>query len=60
MYHKMLVPLDGSELAEVVFTYVKELAGRLDLDVILLQVCPTALKEFIPMQKAYGAGGGDC
>ena len=53
MYHKMLVPLDGSELAEVVFTYVKELAGRLDLDVILLQVCPTALKEFIPMQKAY-------
>ena len=28
MYHKMLVPLDGSELAEVVFTYVKELAGK--------------------------------
>ena len=53
MYHKMLVPLDGSELAEVVFTYVKELAGRLDLDIILLHVCPTALKEFVPMRKAY-------
>ena len=33
MYHRMLVPLDGSELAEVVFTYAKELAGRLDIDV---------------------------
>ena len=38
MYRKMLVPLDGSELAEVVFTYAKELAGRLDLKVILLYV----------------------
>lgn len=53
MYQKMLVPLDGSELAEVVFTYVKELAGRMDMDVILLQVCPPALREFMPMQKAY-------
>jgi nucleotide-binding universal stress UspA family protein len=53
MYQKMLVPLDGSELAEVVFTYVKELAGRMNMDVILLQVCPPALREFIPMQKAY-------
>lgn len=53
MYRKMLVPLDGSELAEVVFTYVKELAGRLDLEVVLLQVCHPALSEFIPMQKAY-------
>ncbi|MDY6833204.1 MAG: universal stress protein [Chloroflexota bacterium] len=34
----MLVPLDGSKLAEVVFVYAKELAGRLDLDVILLSV----------------------
>lgn len=53
MYQKMLVPLDGSELAEIVFTYAKELAGRLDLDIILLQVCPPSLREFIPMQKAY-------
>lgn len=53
MYQKMLVPLDGSELAEVVFAYAKELAGRMNMDVILLQVCPPALKEFMPMQKAY-------
>ena len=39
MYKKMLVPLDGSELAEVVLPYAKELAGRLDLDLTLLHVC---------------------
>ena len=38
MYRRMLVPLDGSELAEVVFTYAKELAGRLNIDIILLHV----------------------
>lgn len=51
--HRMLIPLDGSELAEVVFTYGKELAGRLDLDVILLLVVSPALREFIPMHRAY-------
>ena len=39
MYEKILTPLDGSELAEVVLPYAKELAGRLDLDLILLRVC---------------------
>ena len=53
MYRRMLVPLDGSELAEVVFTYAKELAGRLDIDVILLYVCGPALREFAPMHRAY-------
>lgn len=53
MYQRILVPLDGSELAEVVFTYAKELAGRLDLEVILLLVFSPALREFIPMHRAY-------
>jgi len=53
MYQRMLVPLDGSELAEVVFTYAKELAGRLDLEVILLYVCSPVLREFVPMHRAY-------
>jgi nucleotide-binding universal stress UspA family protein len=53
MYHRMLVPLDGSELAEVVFTYAKELAGRLDIDVVLLHVAPPAGKSFNPMRQAY-------
>ncbi len=53
MYQKMLVPLDGSELAEVVFTYAKELVGRLDINIVLLHVSTLALREFAPMRKAY-------
>ncbi|MFC2056267.1 universal stress protein [Chloroflexota bacterium] len=53
MYKRMLVPLDGSELAEVVFTYAKELAGRLDIDVILLHVSSPAAHGFVPMHRAY-------
>ena len=53
MFQRMLVLMDGSELAEVVFPYAKELAARLELDVILLNVCSQALRDFIPMQKAY-------
>jgi len=49
----MLVPLDGSELAEVVFPYAKELAARLDLDVILLHVCSPEERELIPMHQSY-------
>ena len=53
MYQKILVPLDGSELAEVVFPYAKELAGRLDVEVILLHVSSPALSDFLPMRRAY-------
>jgi len=53
MYKRMLVPLDGSELAEVVFTYAKELAGRLDLDIVFLHVCSPEEHELRPMHRAY-------
>jgi len=53
MYKRMLVPLDGSELAEVVFAYAKELAGRLDLDIILLHVSRPEEGELLPMHRAY-------
>lgn len=53
MYQRMLVLLDGSELAEVVFPYAKELAARLDLDVILLHVYTPAARDFAPMHRAY-------
>ena len=53
MFQRMLVLLDGSELAEVVFTYAKEIAGRLDLDVVLLHVYSPATRDFAPMHRAY-------
>ena len=53
MYKRMLVPLDGSQLAEVVFPYAKELAGRLDLEIILLHVYSPAERESAAMHRAY-------
>ncbi len=53
MYHRMLVPLDGSELSEVVFPYAKELAGRLGLDVILLHVHSPEEDMTVPLHRAY-------
>lgn len=38
MYGKILVPLDGSKLAERVLPYVVELARRFDSEVTLIQV----------------------
>jgi nucleotide-binding universal stress UspA family protein len=49
----MLVPLDGSELAEVVFPYASELAGRLCVEVVLLHISSPALREYVPMNRAY-------
>jgi len=53
MYRKMLVMLDGSELAEVVFPFATELAARLDLEVILLQVYGPLGRDFVPVHRAY-------
>lgn len=53
MYHRMLVPLDGSELAEVALTYARELASRLGIDVILLNVYSLLEQEMTPMHRAY-------
>jgi nucleotide-binding universal stress UspA family protein len=53
MYKKMLVLLDGSNLAEVVFSYAQELSGRLNIDLELLHVCTPQEAEQLPMRKAY-------
>ena len=53
MYHRMLVPLDGSELSEVVFPYAKELAGRLGLDVVLLHVHSPEESNTVSLHRAY-------
>jgi len=53
MYNKMLVLLDGSKLAEVVFTYAQELSARLNLTLELLHVCSSQEAEQLPMRQAY-------
>jgi nucleotide-binding universal stress UspA family protein len=49
----MLVPLDGSELSEVVFPYARELAGGLGLDVILIHVHSPAERGTRHVYRAY-------
>ena len=54
MYRHMLVPLDGSELAEVVFPYAGEIAASLKLEQLtLLHVVPPEEKNLIALHKGY-------
>jgi nucleotide-binding universal stress UspA family protein len=38
MYVRVLIPLDGSELAETILPFAEQMAGPLDAEVLLLQV----------------------
>ncbi len=53
MYKRMLVPLDGSEIAETSFLYAKEIAGRMGLDVTFLYVCNQREAESLAVYRAY-------
>ena len=45
MYERMLIPLDGSELANVALNYAGELGARLGSEIILLSVVESAVDE---------------
>ena len=53
MYKKMVVLLDGSELAEVVFEYAQEVSARMHVSVELLHVCSPDEASQLPMRRAY-------
>ncbi len=53
MYEKILVPLDGSELAEVALPYAEELAGKLGSEVTLLHVCESSEEQYHHMHQLY-------
>jgi len=50
---KILVPLDGSELAEVVLPYAEEMAARLDSRVTLLSVSESEEADDYNQQEVY-------
>ncbi len=52
MYQKMLLPLDGSDLAEESLSYAKGIAGRLGLEVVLLHVAAKGMADSA-MHRAY-------
>jgi len=53
VYEKILVPLDGSELAEVALPYAGELAGRLGSEVTLIHVCESTEQQYHNMHQIY-------
>jgi len=53
IHKRLLVPLDGSELAETVFSYVRELSARVGFEVVLLHVCDAVELGSISQYRAY-------
>ena len=53
MFEKILVPLDGSTLAQAILPYVMVVARGFDSRVILLHVAETVLDHEAPEQKTY-------
>lgn len=53
MYKKMLVPLDGSPIAEEVLPFVKQIGDRLNLDVVYLHVCDHSESSMKFVWRAY-------
>lgn len=64
MYKRALVPLDGSPIAEAIIPFILEIAGPLDMEVVLLRVVepipPIALEgsrhievEDVELRRAY-------
>jgi nucleotide-binding universal stress UspA family protein len=53
MFERIMVPLDGSELAEVALPYAEELCGRLGSDVRLVYVSEPQDKSAEHMHKFY-------
>jgi nucleotide-binding universal stress UspA family protein len=53
MFERILLPLDGSELAETAIPYVRDLAGQLDAEVYLLHACPPEHKAYLRMHQLY-------
>jgi nucleotide-binding universal stress UspA family protein len=53
MYEKILVPLDGSDLAEIALPYAEELAGALGCEITLIHVSESADEKYENMHQLY-------
>ena len=53
MFEKILIPLDGSELAEKALIYGEEFGRRLGSEIILFHVCSPEHGQFERMHKIY-------
>ncbi len=55
MYTRILVPLDGSNLAEQALPYAKLLAGEMNIPISLLNVYDSVLPQFSGMDNLFDA-----
>lgn len=53
MFSRILVPLDGSQLAEWALPYAEELAGAFNSEVTLIYVCQPAENQYRHMHQLY-------
>lgn len=53
MLQKILLPLDGSELAEAAVPYATNLAEQLEAEIYLLHVCPPEHQAYVHMHQIY-------
>ena len=53
MFTRILVPLDGSHLAELAFPYAEELAGAFNSELALIHVCEPVENEYRHMHQLY-------
>jgi len=53
MYERILVPLDGSEVAEVALPYAEQLAGRLGSEIILMSVSRSTDEQDEQVLRSY-------
>ena len=53
MFDRILLPLDGSILAEAAIPYIRDLAAQLKAEVFLLHVCPPEHQAYLHMHQIY-------
>lgn len=56
MYQRVLVPLDGSRVAEAILPFIEQIAGPLDMEVLLVRVVPLTSMDVVGMAKESQAG----
>jgi nucleotide-binding universal stress UspA family protein len=53
MYRRALVPLDGSGIAEAILPFIREIAGPLDMEVVLIRVVSLTPEEVIGVAPKF-------
>jgi len=56
VYQRVLVPLDGSRVAEAILPFIEQIAGPLDMEVLLVRVVPLTSMDVVGMAKEAQAG----